>query len=37
MDGFGIKGTDEGYKRGGGFIAQAGYGPMVQMLEQKVS
>jgi uncharacterized peroxidase-related enzyme len=34
-DGFGIQGSAEGFAQGGGMIAQHGYGPVAQMVQDK--
>ena len=35
VDGFGVKGSAEGFAQAGGMIAEHGYGPVVQMIQEK--
>lgn len=35
VDGFGVKGTAEGFAQAGGMIAEHGYTPVVQMIQEK--
>jgi uncharacterized peroxidase-related enzyme len=37
VDGFGIGGSAEGFVQGGAMVAQHGYGPIVQMLQEKAT
>ena len=37
VDGFGIKGSAEGFNRAGAMIGEHGYGPVVQMIQEKAT
>jgi len=37
VDGFGVKGSAEGFAQAGGMIAEHGYGPVVQMVQEKAA
>jgi len=37
VDGFGIQGSAESFAQAGGMIAQHGYGPVVQMIQEKAA
>jgi len=37
VDGFGIKGTAEGFAQAGGMISRHGYGPVVEMIREKAA